>query len=148
MIPEPHYTLINTSKGKDPAVVVVNSALRNFQNRASFPWHLEIKVSCKNLGANGMPTTEETEILHQLESGISNSLQVQREALFLARITCRGKRELIYRVRDSKTAGAILQQCVTDPLQLREWSYLMKQDVAWELAQAELNLLVRDNRFN
>jgi hypothetical protein len=52
-IPEPHYTLIETSRGPDPAIVVVNSALRAFQHRDWLPWHLSIHISCPFLGDNG-----------------------------------------------------------------------------------------------
>lgn len=148
MVPEPYYTLINTSKGKDPAVVVVNSALRAFEDREAFPWHLKLNIDCKLLGANGMPTTQEVEILQRLEDDISGVLQVGQNVLFLARITCRGERDLLYRVHDPETANVALQQLVAEPSQLREWDYRMEQDADWELAQPELQLLEHDPRFN
>ena len=148
MIPEPHYTLINTSKGNDPAVVVVNSALRAFANREDFPWHLRLTISCEGVGANGMPTSHEVEILNSLEDEISSALQTRENALFLARITCRGERDLLYRVHDPKAADEVLQQRISANSQPREWEYSMEQDSGWELAQPELKLLEHDPRFN
>lgn len=148
MIPEPYYTLINTSRGEDPAVVVVNSALRSFDGREAFSWHLKLTVGCKLLGANGMPTAQEIEILNHWEAEISAPLQAGQNAVFLARITCRGERELLYRVRDPELANATLQQLVAPSSQLREWDYEMKQDAGWALAQPELTLLERDSRFS
>lgn len=148
MVPEPYYTLINTSKGKDPAVVVVNSALRTYEDREAFPWHLKISIDCKLLGTNGMPTAEEGEVLQRLEEDITNSLQTAQNAVFLARITCRGERELVYRVHDPDVANETLQQRVSTPSQLREWDYRMEHDADWELAQPELHLLEHDPRFN
>lgn len=148
MVPEPYYTLINTSRGKDPAVVVINSALRAFEDREAFPWHLKLNIACKFIGANGMPTTQEVEILQCLEDEISSVLQAGKNAIFLARITCRGERDLLYRVHDPEAANDVLQQLVSAPSQLREWEYRIEQDADWELAQPELRLLEHDPRFN
>lgn len=148
MIPKPHYTLINTSKGKDPAVVVVNSALRTFENHDAFPWHLKLTMTCELIGANGMPTEREVEILNHLEDDISAALKIGRNVLLLARITCRGARDLLYRVHDPKTADEALQQLISTNSQPREWEYHMKQDLDWDLAKPELKLLEHDPRFN
>ncbi len=148
MAHKPHYTLINTSKGKDPAVVVVNSALRTFNDRQAFPWHLKINIDCKLLSANGMPTSEESEALKQLEDEIARHLQAGQNAIFLARATCRGERTLLYRVHDPERANEILLQLVSAPAQLREWDYRIERDPDWELAQPELNLLEHDLRIN
>lgn len=148
MIPEPYYTLINTSIGDDPAVVVVNSALRTFKDREAFPWHLRIGIDCKLLGANGMPTDEEGHALHRLEDSIASPLQAGQNALFLARITARGERVLLFRVHDPETANDTLQELAAEPSQLREWDYHMEQDDSWELARPELHLLESDPRFS
>ena len=143
-----YYTLINTSIGDDPAVVVVNSALRNFADREDFSWHLRISIDCKMLGKNGMPTDEEGAILTKLEESIENPLIAKGNAIFLARITAQGIRVLLYRVADPEAANEILQSLVEPSFQLREWDYRMEYDPDWELAQPELRLLERDNHIN
>jgi hypothetical protein len=148
MIPEPHYTLINTSFGKDPAVVVINSALRNFPSRQTFEWHLRIGIDCKLIGSNGMPTSAEGEVLHLLEEQIASSIDLQRNVIFLARITCRGERVLLYRVHDPEVTNDALQLLVSPESQLREWDYQMEHDPDWELAQPELQLIEKDIQFN
>lgn len=147
MIPSPYYTLINTSKGNDPAVVVVNSALRAFENRDGFPWHLKLTVACQLVGANGMPTEREIETLNRFEDETSAVLQIGKNVLFLARITCRGERIFLYRVRDPKAADEALQQLISAASKPREWEYLMEQDLDWVLAKPELDLLERDPSF-
>lgn len=148
MIPKPYYTLINTSRGKDPAVVVVNSALRSFENRDTFPWHLKLSIVCKQVGANGMPTSSEVEVLNQLEEEINAQLQVEENVVFLARVTCRGNRELLYRAHDPEVANEALQQLISNNNQSREWEYRMEQDLDWKLAAPELSLLERGIQFN
>lgn len=145
---KPYYTLINTSKGSDPAVVVVNTALRTFHARGSFPWHLTITIDCKFLGLKGMPTTEEVKALNRLEDELSPSIEDKQNAVFLARVTCRGRRELIYRVHDPEKASNLLEGLISAPTQLREWEYQMEQDPGWDLAQKELTLLEKDTGFN
>lgn len=145
---KPYYTLINTSIGKDSAVVVVDSALRTFEDRGAFPWHLKLSIDCKFLGENGMPTTEEIKVLERLEVEISSALQIEKNSLFLARITCRGTRDLLYRVHDPEVASAALQELIAAGSQLREWEYYMERDSGWVLAQPELKLLEQDSHFN
>jgi hypothetical protein len=147
-IPEPHYTLIETSRGPDPAIVVVNSALRAFQHRDWLPWHLSIHISCPFLGDNGMPTAEENQVLYGLEDTITKLLADDKNAVFLARVTCRGERELTYRVHDPDLANTHLEKLVSDPNSPRQWEYHMEHDSPWTLAQPELSLLEHDSRFN
>lgn len=147
IVPPPHYTLIETSKGEDPAIVVVNSALRRFDERARFPWHLSVLIDCKQLAQHGMPTTEENEALYQVEDEISKLILERQNALFLARITCRGQRELVFRVNDPEIADQMLRQSLSATTPIREWEYRMEHDGAWDLARPELLLLEKDPKY-
>lgn len=147
-IPAPHFTLIETSKAGDPAIVVVNSALRDYRDRDILPWHLVLTIQCEFLGANGMPTSDEVKALDQLEDEISPRVVANQNAAFLARVTCQGRRELIYRVRDPKAADQILSDLVSKSDALREWEYRMEHDDTWTLAQPELRLLECDPQFD
>lgn len=95
-----------------------------------------------------MPTAKEVEILDRLEDEISSPLLADQNAVFLARITCQGQRELIYRVHDPEVADQTLTQLVSIPSSPREWEYRMEHDDAWTLAQPELHLLERDPQIN
>lgn len=148
MIPKPYYTLINTSKGNDPAVVVVNTALRNFKHREAFPWHLRLTIECKAITHNGMPTSEEIATLEHFEDEMTNALQRDDNATFLARVTCQGEREIIYRVHDPEIANHFLQSLAENPLPLREWDYRMEHDSDWALAQPEMQLIEHDVRLS
>jgi len=147
-IPDPHYTLINTSRGAAPAVVVVNSALRNFSGRATFPWHLVVVISCRDVAQHGMPTASEAAILNRLEDALSRVLCRNDNAIFLARITCSGSRDLLYRIHDPELASSQLQQLLSSPVSQREWEYRLEEDMAWYLAEPELRLLEKDPRYS
>lgn len=145
---DPHYTLINTSRGPLPAVVVVNTALRDFVDRKHYPWHLRIEIACKDLADKGMPTSEEGKILYQIEDEIGAALDLQKNALFAARVTCNGQRELMYRIQDPEKADVRLQQLIATPHPIREWDYRMEEDPNWNLIQSELRLLGKDKKYN
>ena len=148
MIPKPYYSLINTSKGHDPAVVVVNTALRSFKHREAFPWHLRLTIECKAFADNGMPTAEEVTTLEHFEDEITEALQRNDNAIFLARVTCRSEREIVYRVHDPEVTSHLLQSLAEDPSPLREWDYRMEHDSGWILAQPELQLIEHDVRLS
>jgi hypothetical protein len=147
-LPTPHYTLIDTSRGEHPAVAVINSALRSFNSRHLFPWHLKIEVACQWVGSNGMPTQEEGNILYTLEEHLASQLGAQRAVLFVSRITCQAVREISFRVSDPKTANEVLQIEINKPAPVRAWEYRMEEDPEWKLASPELNLINKDTRFN
>ena len=147
-LPTPHYTLIDTSRGEHPAVVVINSALRGFNNRHLFPWHLKIEVACQWVGSNGMPTQEESQILCALEDLLASQLGAQRAVLFVSRVTCEGVREISFRVSNPKNANEVLQIEINKPAPVRTWEYRMEEDPEWKLASPELNLIIKDTRFN
>jgi phage portal protein BeeE len=80
------------------------------------------------LGDKGIPTAEETQTLYRLEDEMSNHLLAGGNAVFLARITCRGQRELAYRVRDPETADQQLERLASAPTPPRPWEYRMEHD--------------------
>lgn len=147
-VPVPSYSLIETSIGSDPAIVVINSALRTFRGRNAFPWHLRIGINCKLQGLNGMPTNEEIDTLVRLEEMIALAIEADRNTIFLARITARGERALLFRVHDPEVADQILKRLTALPDSLREWEYQMEYDVDWILAKPEMDLLAAPSRSN
>ena len=143
MIPEPRYALIETTLGNDPAVVVVNSSLRSFRERAAFAWHLRIVVDCEFTNAYGMPTVEEAGVLRRFEEDLAPRLQAADNAIFLARITARGERVLLFRIKDADAANGTLQAPTSQDAPIRGWDFHMQHDPEWALAQPELKLVER-----
>lgn len=142
MPPTPHYTLISTSLDGDPAIVVVNSALRMFRERQAYCWHLRIRIDCEHVRDDGLPTDEELPRLEAEEDRIMAGV-VCDNAMFLARITWRGHRDLLFRVRDPGETDRMLQHLIARDTQSREWDYRMEEDPEWALARPELDLLER-----
>ena len=146
-IPEPHYTLFNTTRSDLPAVVVVNSALLSFVHTDIFPWHLEVTIDAVLLAENGMPTPDESAILFELGDSIENAL-VGYNALFLARSTWNGFRKLSFRVHNPKVANDQLQKIITVETPLRQWDYHMEQDTEWLQAGYLFKLFANTSGLN
>lgn len=146
--PAPFYSLINTTLDGDPAVVVVNTALRTFDGRDAFPWHLRIVIACRWLGEKGMPNPEEVVVITRLGECLEAAVEVDGNAVFLARITARGERVLLYLVHDPEQANDGLQHLLATSEPVRAWEFQMEYDLGWNLARPELDLPLRDSEVN
>ena len=130
VVPDPHYTLFDTTRRDLPAVVVVNDALLAFEHTDIFSWHLEVTLQAMDLADRGMPTSDESKLLFAIGDEIEKSI-VGYNALFLARSTWGGFRQLIFRVYDPDVAENALQEMLAEK-QARQWEFRMEHDPAWE----------------
>jgi hypothetical protein len=143
--PEPLYSLFDTSRGGLPAVVVVNAALREFAHRDVFPWHLSVVIDARELADHGMPTRDEYLVLDAIGDLIEATLLETRNAIFLARETWNGRRQLVYRVNDPDVAAQALQALIDRGQQRREWEFRMEADVEWADANPYFSLFESAN---
>ena len=115
IIPEPVEDLFNARRDGQPEVIVVNRALLSFPHSDVFPWHLRIAMEAEDLIDNGMPSPVESDLLFELGDEIEAIVLGGRteanaeNALFLARSTWNGLRELYYYVHDPEVAHRALQ---------------------------------------
>lgn len=129
-IPEPHYTLFNATRADLPEVVVVNDALLSFAHTSIFPWHLEVTIDAEALSENGMPTPDESATLFEVGDVLESAI-VGYNAIFLARSTWNGFRQLSFRVHDPEVANDLLQRLIAVEPPLRQWDYRMEHDPEW-----------------
>ena len=88
-----------------------------------------------------MPTAGENAILYSLEDRFSVLLGAHDNAIFLARVTCQGVREISYRIRDPESANDVMQALIAESPPIREWEFRLEKDKAWVLAFADLSSL-------
>lgn len=143
-IPDEVYTIIDFESDGRPGVAVVNSALVDFEPKVVFDWHLSVIVDCNNVGKNGMPSSEEQKVLYQIEDLLDPLIKDDGNALFLARITQNGTRQLLWRVCEPKLANQALQKLINGNLVVREFEYLVEEDPAWEFAAPYLDFVRRE----
>jgi len=141
-IPEEKYSVIQFIQEDLPGVGIVNSALVDFKPKEVFAWHLSVMIEFEDLVEKGMPSHSEREIVdpfgEQLDNIIKGSDPTKPNALFLARLTWNGTRELIWRVYDPEVINTDLQLVIESGSAPREFDYRMEEDEEWILAQWHL----------
>lgn len=151
LVPEPHYTIINTSRRENPVVVVANDALLAFPHIDVFPWHLHVEVHAQELAQHQMPTTEESELLFSISDRIESTVLAGRtdrggeNSLFLARTTGNAIREMMFQVHNPDIADQALQALLSRESWLRPWQYEMTHDAGWTSA-SEIFQLFSSNK--
>ncbi|MFN5984884.1 MAG: DUF695 domain-containing protein [Fluviicola sp.] len=142
IIPKENYSLLNFTTDNLPGIAVVNSALRQFEPKAVFDWHLSIMVDLVDLIENGMPSESEVQIIDEFGDYLDNIVKGKDKekpnALFLARITWNKTRELIWRVNNVEAANNILQKIISDNSSPREFEYHIEHDESWKLSEWHL----------
>ena len=147
-IPEPYYSLVKTTRGGLPEIIVINSALLTFRHIEIFPWHLKVTMFAEHLIENGMPAPDESNLLFEIADRIEREvLEVTTEngavdALFLARSTWNESRELYFRVHDPEPMDEALKSMVERKTwHDRSWRYEMTHDPEWVEAAHVFQLL-------
>jgi hypothetical protein len=129
-LPEPHYSLFNTTRSDLPEVICVNDALLSFQHTDIFRWHLRISIDATELADNGMPTEAESAVLFEFGDRFEKGLEGDN-ALFLARSTWNGMRTLYFQVYDPEVANEFLQGVLAEEPATRPWEFEMREDPDW-----------------
>jgi hypothetical protein len=148
-VPEPHFTLFNATRSGKPEVVVVNGALLAFPHTTVFPWHLLVTIEAQELVANGMPSPSESEVLFRIGDEIETLVlggkteHNSENALFLARSTWDGCRELLFQVHDPEITHVALQELLDSRTWERSWEYRMEDDREWSNAANVFQLFPR-----
>jgi len=142
IIPDDLYSLLNFEQDDLPGVAVVNTALKEFEPKIVFAWHLSIMIDLDDLIENGMPSKSEVEVIDNygdyLDNEIKGKDKERPNALFLARITWNKTRELIWRVYDPEVSNGFLQEIITANSSPRQFDYRIDPDDNWELAKWHL----------
>ena len=134
-IPDEVFAILEWTQDDLPAICVVNQALANFEPKVVFAWHLSIIVDCAELADNGMPTSDEKEILDQIGDYFDAHIKADGNALFLARITWNGTRQFLYRVYDPEVANALLMDVIDNQKNIRPFDFRMEHDQNWKYAK-------------
>lgn len=142
IIPEEHYQIIKFKQDDLPGVGVINKALRDFEPKIVFAWHLSLMMQLEGLAENGMPSKEEQEAIDSfgdsLDAIFKGDDSEKPNALFLARITWNETRELIYRVYDPEPPNQHLTRMINEKSSPREFDYRIDNDPNWGIGRVAL----------
>ena len=74
LIPDEEFALVSSTYDGLPAIIVVNTALRKFKDKDIFGWTCSLIMDYENLGDNGMPTNEESQLVIDYLDGLSKRI--------------------------------------------------------------------------
>ena len=117
-----------------PALALVNRSLAAFEEKNVFAWHLSIIIDLDDLDVRELPTDAEIEILEPFVKRIDDHIRESNNALYLAHVTKRGTRQLIYRVYDPVIADDFFQSMIEADDHARPFDYRIEQDSMWKQA--------------
>ncbi len=138
VIPQESYSVLEFMQEDHPGVGVVNTALRGFEPKVVFSWHLSLVLQLDDLIEQGMPSATERELIDAfgdtLDHAIKGDDPEKPNALFLSRITWNASRELIWRVFDPEPVNDYLQSIINGDAALRPrpFDFRMDHDPEWE----------------
>jgi len=142
IIPGKKYQIVEFIQDDLPGVAAINVAVKTFEPKIVFSWHLSIMFDLNEIVKNGMPSKVEQSVIDQydefLDDKIKGITKAKPNALFLARITWNKTRELIWRIYESELVNTFLQQVISEESSPRPFDYRMEQDNEWKLAEWHL----------
>lgn len=138
-IPEERHSVFEFRQRDLPGFATVNVALSDFAAREAFRWHLSVLIQCKELVENRLPSHDEQNLLYEFEDKLDLFIGADQNAIFFARVTHGGNREVIWRVREPEAANAFLRRILEMKRYPREFEYRMDDDPKWERAAWYLN---------
>ena len=144
-LPEESLSIVTYEIDSLPAVAVIDAALTDFEYKKSFEWHCSLIIECKELVENGMPSPAEMEVLNAFEDELSKGLAGEGElpnALFFARITHNGTRQLIWKVSNPKQAYDYLASVMKEDQYPRNFEFVIERDIDWKMTE-NLSEMVR-----
>jgi hypothetical protein len=118
-----------------PAIALVNRNLASFKEKNVFAWHLSIIIDLDDLDVREMPTVDELKTLDPFVKRIDDNVRKGTNALYLANVTKRGTRQLIYRVYDPVVADEFFQAMIAAEDHTRPFDYRIEQDSMWKQAE-------------
>jgi hypothetical protein len=134
-IPEESYTMMEWTQDGLPCIGMLNSALKEFEPKIVFSWHLSLIIDFEDLIDNGMPSQQERDIVDPFCDKIDEEIKAGGNALFLIRETWNKTRRLVWRVYDPEIAHQHLQFIIAHKRHPRPFDYHMEQDQNWEQAR-------------
>ena len=122
-----------TAEGKPLFGVIDTTKYRDFSDRSSFPWLLEIHISLEHMTENGLPAENELETVNSFEEQIVSGLSRLTTVHNIGHITGDGLREVYCYLPEPEVAHAFLSE-LTQHKQVREFEYRIVEDRKWDLA--------------
>ncbi|HVG40829.1 MAG TPA: DUF695 domain-containing protein [Chitinophagaceae bacterium] len=113
-----------------PALAVINTDLKNLEDKASYSYSVFIEVIPDVFNEMGHPEGEEYDRLTEIEKEIMEYLEGQTESVHVGHTTVYRKREIIFYTKEPEKVRSFLNYYL--PESGKEASFDIESDPAWE----------------
>jgi hypothetical protein len=114
-----------------PIIAIVNTALLDWDRKASHPWILKIGIRYEGNNKTGMPDDNTHDLLNTFEEDISNQLKDAEGYLNIGRQTSDNIREIYYACKDFRKPSKILHQLTVSYKGNVDFLYDIYKDKYW-----------------
>ena len=141
LIPGESFALLEFEREDKLGSAVVNIALRGFEPKIVFGWHLSMIIELKEVDDDLMPTDAERDVVDEfgktLDLAIIGKDTEKPNAVFLGQVLWNGGLELVWRVFDPDPVNDYLQSIVNEKgdRRPRPFDFRMEHDVEWKLCE-------------
>ncbi len=140
-LPSDDYSIIEFSQDEKPGMMTVNSALKDFDSKHPFAWHLSVLVLLGETIKDNMPSQVEQQAMVDFEKKLDKVIRQDGNALYLATITQDGHCEMIWRVYNPEIANDYLHELIESEDHSRPFEFTLEQDITWAKAKFPLESL-------
>ncbi|SHF41294.1 DUF695 domain-containing protein [Flavisolibacter ginsengisoli] len=122
-----------------PALAIINSDLKNLENKSQYPYSVFIELVPDSFNENGHPEDEEYDYLNDVEKKIIEYLEGQTQTVHVGHTTLYRTREIIFYTKDRDAVSNFLESFL-ETIE-RESSFDIEEDSSWENVSAFYELL-------
>lgn len=122
-----------------PALAIINSDLKNLENKSQYPYSVFIELVPDSFNENGHPEDQEYDYLNDVEKKIIEYLEGQTQTVHVGHTTLYRTREIIFYTKDRDAVSNFLESFL-ETIE-RESSFDIEEDSSWENVSAFYELL-------
>src|SRR5689334_7824487 len=122
-----------------PAVAIINTDLKNLENKSSYPYSISIHIVPDLVNEYGHPQEEEYDYLNEIEKKIIDYLEQQTQTVHVGHTTIFRAREILFYTKDREVVETFLDHYL-ETIE-RESSFEIEEDKEWENVSGFYELL-------
>lgn len=126
-----YNSLEATLNNGKPLLAIVNSALLDWDSKASHPWILKVEIKYKG-NENGMPDKETYELMNMFEDELMLELKDSEGYLNVGRQTADSSREIYFACKDFRLPSKILTKFQSEYKNRLNVDYDIYKDKYWQ----------------
>lgn len=127
-----YSSLEATLNNGKPLLAIVNSALLEWDRKASHPWILSVEIKYDGEINNGLPDNETYQLLNKIEDEIMEELKDSDGFLNIGRQTADGAREIYFACKDFRKPSKVLHQLTKNYSNTITISFDIYKDKYWQ----------------